>query len=157
MDYPRERLVERGVAADSLPEDLDGLPETISQIYTSRLPEGLAPFDMVRLTAEGTDLDVRLIVVGGVDGSPGLLYAIDPVNGEVLQFDTDSNRVRGVNSSYRWFVEFLRRIGFAYEMEGEGDLANVMNRGMRFTLRAVDERAFEPGAWWPLVFERFTA
>ncbi|MCC3763966.1 SUKH-4 family immunity protein [Glycomyces sp. TRM65418] len=154
MDFPREKLIEGGVAPESLPEDLEGLPESIPRIYTSRLPEGLAPFNMIRLTAEGTDLDVRLIVVGAVEGSPGLLYAIDPNTGEVLQFDTDSNEVRGVNSSYRWFVEFLRRIGFALEMSETDDIGSIMNRGMRFTLRALDERAFDEAEWWPLVFER---
>jgi hypothetical protein len=155
MDFPRERLIERGIAPESLPEDLEGLPESIPQIYTSaELPEGLAPFNMIRLTAEGTDLDVRLIVVGAVEGSPELLYAIDPNTGEVLQFDTVGNQVRGVNSSYRWFVEFLSRIGFALEMSEADDIASIMNRGMRFTLRALDERAFDDAEWWPLVFER---
>lgn len=156
MDFPRERLIERGVAPESLPEDLEGLPESIPGIYTAALPKGLAPFDMIRLTAEGTDLDVRLIVVGSVEGSPDLLYTIDPNTGEVLQFDTGGNVVRGVNASYRWFVEFLRRIGFALEMSETDDLASIMNRSMRFTLRALDERAFDEAEWWPLVFERLS-
>jgi hypothetical protein len=155
MDYPREKLIDRGLDPAALPEDLDGLPESIPQLYTSVLPEGLAPFNMIRLTAEGTDLDVRLIVVGAVEGTPSLLYTIDPNSGEVVQFDTVNNSVRGVNSSYRSFVEFLRRIAFALEMSG-ADVASIMNRGMRFTLRAVDERAFDEAEWWPLVFENLS-
>ena len=153
MDYPREKLIDRGLDPAALPEDLEGLPDSIPQLYTSTLPEGLAPFNMIRLTAEGTDLDVRLIVVGAVEGSPSLLYTIDPNTGEVLQFDTVNNNVRGVNSSYRTFVEFLRRVAFALEMSGAADVASIMNRGMRFTLRALDERAFDEAEWWPLVFD----
>lgn len=156
MDYPRERLIDRGLDPDALPEDLEGLPDSIPRLYTSLLPEGLSPFDVIRLTAEGTDLDVRLIVVGAVEGSPNLLYTIDPNTGEVVQFDTVNNSVRGVNTSYRFFVEFLRRIGFALDMTGADDLASIMNRSMRFTLRALDERAFDEAEWWPLVFERLS-
>jgi hypothetical protein len=153
VDYPRERLIDRGLDPDALPEDLVGLPDSILGLYTSQLPEGLAPFDMIRLTAEGTDLDVRLIVVGAVEGSPNLLYTIDPNTGEIVQFDTVNNSVRGVNTSYRYFVEFLRRIGFALDMTGADDLASIMNRSMRFTLRALVERAFDEAESWPLVFE----
>jgi hypothetical protein len=151
MEYPREAWLAKGISAAALPDDLD-VPDGVPGLFTTVLPEGLTVFDQIQVTADGTDLDVRFIVLGAVEPGSGLLYVLDPGTGEVLQFDPSNVAVRGVNSSYRWFVEFLRRIGAAVEATGAADVRAALNRGMRFTLRAVDERAFEADAWWPKVF-----
>lgn len=151
MKYPRDAWIAKGIPAASLPDELD-VPESLPEVFSTELPDGLEVFDQIRLSADGTDLDVRFIVLGAVGPGSGLLYVLDPGTAEVLQFDAANTAVRGVNSNYRWFVEFLRRIGAAVEATGARDAKAVFNQGMRFTLRAVDERAFEEGAWWPKVF-----
>ncbi|WP_100445341.1 SUKH-4 family immunity protein [Glycomyces xiaoerkulensis] len=154
MRYPRDLLVSKGIDPNSLPED-DEVPDRVPALYTTELPGDLTAFDTIQLSAEGTDLDVRLIVVGAVDQTPSMLYVIDPGTGEVLQFDPSSVAVRGVNSNYRLFVACLGRIAWAMETANTEEVGRVLNAGMRYTLRAVDDTAFEEGAWWPLVFERF--
>ncbi|GAA1688505.1 hypothetical protein GCM10009830_40140 [Glycomyces endophyticus] len=151
MRFPRDAWIAAGMDPSSLPDELD-VPEHVPGLFTAELPDGLAVFDRIRISAEGTDLDIRFIVLGAVGPQSALLYVLDPATGEVLQFDPDRTAVRGVNANYRWFVEFLRRIGAAVEAAGAADAGAVMNRGMRFTLHAVDPRAFEADAWWPKVF-----
>ncbi|MQM28238.1 SUKH-4 family immunity protein [Glycomyces albidus] len=151
MEYPRGEWIAKGIDPAALPDDLD-VPERVPGLFTTELPDGLKVFDQIRVSADGTDLDIRFIVLGAVEPRSGLLYVLDPGTGEVLQFDPSSVAVRGVNSNYRWFVEFLRRLAAAAESAGTADVRTVLNRGMRFTLRAVDDRAFEAGAWWPKVF-----
>ncbi|MFB9662851.1 SUKH-4 family immunity protein [Glycomyces mayteni] len=151
MEYPREAWIAKGIPAASLPDDLD-VPESVPGLFSAELPGGLKVFDQIQVSADGTDLDVRFIVLGAVGPGSSLLYVLDPGTAEVLQFDAANPAVRGVNANYRWFVEFLRRIAAAVEAGGAPDAGAVLNQGMRFTLRAVDEKAFEDGAWWPKVF-----
>ncbi|WP_026924957.1 SUKH-4 family immunity protein [Glycomyces arizonensis] len=151
MEYPREAWIAKGIDPAALPDDLE-VPDGVPGLFSTELPEGLRAFDQIRVSADGTDLDVKFIVLGAVEPQSSLLYVLDPASAEVLQFDPAAVAVRGVNSNYRWFVEFLRRIGAAVESASAADVRAVLNRGMRFTLRAVDERAFEEGAWWPKVF-----
>ena len=151
MEYPREAWIAKGIDPATLPDDLE-VPDDVPGLFSSELPEGLRVFDRIRVSADDTDLDISFIVLGTVEPQSSLLYVLDPERAEVLQFDPSAVAVRGVNSNYRWFVEFLRRIGAAVESAGTADVRAVLNRGMRFTLRAVDERAFETGAWWPKVF-----
>nr|WP_162181665.1 SUKH-4 family immunity protein [Glycomyces tenuis] len=123
-------------------------------LYTTEISGNLNAFDTIRLSTESSDLEVKLIVVGAVEQSPSLLYVIDPGTGEVLQFDPSTVDVRGVNSSYRMFIACLNRISWALESAGTEDISTVLNTGMRYTLKAIDDTAFEEGAWWPLVFSR---
>lgn len=153
MRFPRDQWIAAGVAAESLPEESD-VPDRVPLLYTTETPGNLNVFDTIQISAEGSDLDVKLIVVGAVEQTPNLLYALDPNTGQVLQFDPSAARVRGVNSSYRMFIACLNRLLWAMESAGTEDAATVLNTGMRYTLRAIDDAAFEAGAWWPLVFSR---
>ena len=153
MKFPRDAWTTAGIDPVSLPDE-EEIPDRVPGLYTVQTPGNVSIFDTIALTAEGTDLHLRLIVVGAVDQTPNLLYVLDPDTGQVLQFDPGSVNVRGVNSTYRWFIESLKRVSHAMESAGTHDLAPVLTMGLKFTLRAVDDTAFEAGAWWPLVFER---
>lgn len=153
MRFPRDQWIAAGMDAASLPEEAD-IPERVPDLYTTTTPGNLNIFDTIQLSADGTDLDVELIVVGAVEQTPSLLYVLDPNTGQVLQFDPSTVNVRGVNSSYRMFIACLVRIAWALESTGTEDVGTVLNTGMRYTLRAIDDAAFESGAWWPLVFNR---
>jgi hypothetical protein len=41
------------------------------------------------------------------------------------------------------------------ESTGTDNVGAVLNQGMRHTLRAIDEAAFQAGSWWPLAFQNF--
>jgi hypothetical protein len=151
MEYPRDEWIAEGIDPEALPDDIE-VPESLPGLFTTELPEGLKVFDRIRVSADSTDLDIRFIVLGAVEPGSDLLYVLDPGTAEVLQFDPSRVAVREVNSNCRWFIEFLRRIAAAAESTGAAEVRAVLNRGMRSTLRAVDERAFEEGAWWPKVF-----
>ncbi|NUQ88506.1 MAG: hypothetical protein HOQ43_08595 [Glycomyces artemisiae] len=152
MELPRAGLLELGVPAAGLPED-DWVPRLVPGVYDADgAPEPLQPFAVIELQAGDVTVDMRLILLGTVPGSANLLYVLDPASGEVLQFDRRSRGVRGVNSSYRWFVEFLWQIEAAKKQRGAADLAGVLNPGLRATLRSVDPFAFQAEQWWPAVW-----
>nr|BFF24643.1 hypothetical protein GCM10025732_26080 [Glycomyces mayteni] len=152
MELPRAGLLELGVPAAGLPED-DWVPRLVPGVYDADgAPEPLAPFALVQLQAGGVAVDARLVLLGTVPGSANLLYVIDAGSGEVLQFDRRSRGVRGVNSSYRWFVEFLWQIEAAKKQRGADEIADVLSPGLRATLGTVDPFAFQAEQWWPAVW-----
>jgi len=155
MKFPRTQWITDGVNPTWLPDD-DEVPDRVPGLYTNQISGNLNIFDAIQLSAEGTDLDVRLTVLGAFEQAPHLLYVLDPATGQVLQFDPANVAVRGVNSTCRWFIDFLNRLSHAMESTGAQDAGPVLTTGMKFTLRAVDDAAFETGAWWPLVFRQFT-
>ncbi|MDA1363111.1 SUKH-4 family immunity protein [Glycomyces luteolus] len=153
MKFPREAWIAAGINPASLPDDTD-VPDRVPGLFTTQIPGNVNVFDTIALSAEGTELDLRLIVVGTFEQAPNLLYVLDPYTGQVLQFDPSSVQVRGVNSTYRWFIEFLKRVSHAMASAGTEDPGTVLTTGLKFTLRAVDDTAFEAGAWWPMVFKQ---
>ncbi|MEU5870440.1 SUKH-4 family immunity protein [Glycomyces sp. NPDC047369] len=152
MELPREGLVEFGVPAASLPED-DWVPRSMAGVYDADGAEPLKPFAVIQLKAGEVTVDMQLVLLGTVPGSADLLYVLDPTSGEVLQFDRRSHGVRGVNSSYRWFVEFLWQLEAAKKQRGAERLADVLNPGLRATLGTVDPFAFQAEQWWPAVWK----
>jgi hypothetical protein len=156
VKFPRAQWISDGIDPAQLPDD-DEVPGHVPGLYTNQISGNLTVFDTIQLSAEGTDLDVRLTVLGAFERAPHLLYVLDPATGQVLQFDPANVAVRGVNSTYRWFIEFLKRLAHAMESTGTNDPGTVLTIGMKFTLRAVDDAAFEQDAWWPLVFQQFAS
>ncbi|THV40936.1 SUKH-4 family immunity protein [Glycomyces buryatensis] len=154
VTFPREQWIADGIAPDSLPPGTD-VPSALDQLFTTTLPDSVPLFATIELSADGTDLAVRLIVLGAVADSPGILYVLDPVRSEVLQFAPAVNSVRGVNTTYRDFVDFLQRINTELD-RCDGDFAKALGDDLRQTLKSIDPQAFEPGNWWPMVFERLS-
>jgi hypothetical protein len=156
MRFPRDQWTSAGIDPRWLPDD-DDVPDRVPGLYTNQISGKLNVFDTIQLNAEDTDLDVRLIVIGAFEQAPSLLYVLDPNTGRVLQFDPSAVAVRGVNSTYRWFIEFLNRLSYAMESADTDDPSAVLSTGLKFTLRAVDDTAFEAGAWWLFVFKQLAS
>lgn len=152
MELPRQALVEFGVRPEGLPDD-DWVPRRMAGVYDADgAPEPLEAFSVVQLKFGDATANVRLILLGTVPAAPHLLYVLDPTTGEVLQLDRRSHGVRGVNSSYRWFVEFLWQLEAAKQQRGVERLAEVLNPGLRATLGTIDPFAFQAEQWWPAVW-----
>ena len=152
MELPRRGLVELGVPPESLPED-DWVPKGMARIYDAEgVPEPLRPFSVIQLRTGDITVTDKLVVLGSVPATPDLLYVLEPGTGEVLQFDRETNGVRGVNSAYRWFTEFLWRLGAAKREAAAGSIAEVLTPGLRATLETVDPLAFQDTQWWPTVW-----
>lgn len=152
MEMPRRGLVDLGVPNDRLPDE-DWVPRRLAGLYDAdAIPEPLGPFSVVQLQAGETTIDTKLVLLGVVPGAPDLMYVIDSSTAEVLQFDRRSNGVRGVNSSYRWFVEFLWQFEAAKKQRGTDRVADVLNPALKATLGGVDPFAFQPEQWWPGVW-----
>jgi hypothetical protein len=153
MDLPRRGLVELGVPADKLPDE-DWVPRRLAGLYDAdAVPAPLHAFSVIQLQAGATMIDAKLVVLGIVPRAPDLLYVLDTGSGEVLQFDRTTNGIRGVNSSYRWFVEFLWQFEARKKQTGAERFADMLNPGFRATLHGIDPLAFQTGQWWPGVWK----
>jgi hypothetical protein len=156
MELPRRGLVELGVPADKLPDE-DWVPRRLAGFYDAdAIPEPLGAFSVIQLRAGATTIDAKLVVLGVLPRAPELLYILDAGSGEVLQFDRNTNGVRGVNSSYRWFVEFLWQFEARKKQTGAQRFAEVLNPGFRATLHGIDPFAFQAGQWWPEVWKELS-
>lgn len=153
MEMPRRGLVDLGVPERDLPDD-DWVPRRLDGVYDAdAIPQPLRPFSVIQLKAGATTIDMKLVLLGVIPRSPELLYVLDPDSSEVLQFDRRNHGVRGVNSSYRWFVEFLWQLEAAKKQAGTVRLADVLTPGLRSTLGSIDPFAFQAGQWWPGVWK----
>jgi hypothetical protein len=153
MELPRQGLIDLGVPADKLPEE-DWVPRRLEGMYDAdAVPAPLHAFSVIQLKAGATTIDTKLVVLGVAPGAPDLLYVLDTSTSEVLQFDRNTNGVRGVNSSYRWFVEFLWQFEARRKQTGAERFADVLDPGFRATLDSIDPFAFEAGQWWPGVWK----
>lgn len=152
MELPRRGLIDLGVPADKLPEE-DWVPRRLEGMYDAdAVPEPLHAFSVIQLKAGATTIDTKLVILGIAPGAPDLLYVLDASTAEVLQFDRRSNGIRGVNSSYRWFVEFLWQFEARRKQAGAERFADVLDSGFKATLSSIDPFAFEAGQWWPGVW-----
>ncbi|MFC4068825.1 SUKH-4 family immunity protein [Actinoplanes subglobosus] len=151
--YPRDKWIADGVPAAALP-DGDEIPLEVTVVYTAFLDGEIGMFDILHLTGEDSDLDIKLTVVGAVAENHNLLYVLDQRTGEVLQFDLEEQDIQAVNSSFRQFVEFLWK--FALFVEADEGKQGRRERALRLSgeLRAIDPQAFEADAWWPLVIDQ---
>ncbi len=154
--FPGGFWAEKGVPADSLPEG-DAIPSAVAAVYTAHLDGDIELYETLRLTAEDADLDISFVVVGALQGEANLLYVMEPETGGLLQLDLTAHDVRGVNSTFRLFVEFLYH--FARFVDADDGEAGRHERAaeLRRTLEALDPGAFQTDAWWPLVFAQLTA
>ncbi|MDN3241290.1 SUKH-4 family immunity protein [Glycomyces tritici] len=153
VPYPRGPWVEAGMPAPALPEG-DEVPLDVAVVYTAYLTGDLKLYDPIRLTTATGSLDIPLIVIGAVPEDHDLLYMLDPGTGDVVLFDLTGQEVQGVNSNYRCFVEFLYRFAqFVEADEGKPDRADKAS-ALRESLAAIDQNAFQEGAWWPMVFDQ---
>lgn len=152
MEMPRQGLVEFGVLPQCLPDD-DWVPRRMAGVYDADgAPEPLQSFSVIQMKLGEVTADAKLVLLGTVPDAPDLLYVLEPTTGEVLQLDRRSHGVRGVNSSYRWFVEFLWQFEAAKKQRGVERLADVLNPGLRATLNTIDPFAFQAEQWWPAVW-----
>lgn len=153
IPYPKDHWLDNGFPAASLPEG-DELPFEVEVVYTAFVTGAVELYDMISLTAEGTNLDLQVLVVGAVQDNKNLLYVLDPKTGEILQFDLVEQDFQGVNSNLRTFVEFLYHFAvFVNADQGKpGRAARAAE--LRQTLQRIDPNAFDEDAWWPLVFEQ---
>ncbi len=156
LHFPGGFWIEKGVPADALPEG-DEIPSAVAAVYTTRVEGDVELYETIRLTAEDAELDISFVVVGALQDEPNLLYVMEPNTGGIMQLDLERHDVRGVNSTFRLFVEFLHR--FALFVDDAADAADRPRRAaeLRGTLERLDPGAFQEDAWWPLVFEQLTA
>lgn len=154
MELPRQGLIDLGVPADKLPDE-DWVPRRLENMYDAdAVPDPLHAFSVIQLKAGAMTIETKLVVLGIVPGAPDLLYVLDTSTSEVLQFDRRTNGIRGVNSSYRWFVEFLWQFEARKKQTGAGRFSEVLNRGFRATLDGIDPFAFQAeDQWWPSVWK----
>jgi hypothetical protein len=153
MELPRRGLVDLGVPAEKLPDE-DWVPRRLEGMYDAdAVPAPLRAFSVIQLQAGATTIETKLVILGVVPGAPDLLYVLDTATFEVLQFDRRTKGVRGVNSSYRWFVEFLWQFEARKKQTGAERFAEVLNPGFRATLDGIDPFAFQAQEqWWPGVW-----
>lgn len=156
VPFPGGFWAEKGVPAEALPEG-DAIPASVAAVYTTRLEGDIELYETIRLTAEDADLDISFLVVGALQDEADLLYVMEPQTGGLLQFDLAAHDIRGVNSTFRLFVESLYR--FARFVEADEGEAGRPERAaeLRQSLETLDPGAFQEGAWWPLVFARLEA
>jgi hypothetical protein len=153
MEMPRRGLLDLGVPADKLPDE-DWVPRNLEGLYeVDGIVEPLRPFSVIRLKVGEATIDAKLVLLGVVPDAPDLVYVLDSSTAEVLQLDRRSHGVRGVNSSYRWFVEFLWQLEAAKKRAGADRLADVLGPELKSTLNVIDPLAFQAGQWWPGVWD----
>lgn len=155
VPLPGSVWIERGLPAEALPEG-GAIPSAVEAVYTTGIESDIELYEPIRLTAEDADLDIDFVVVGALPGEANLLYVMEPQSGGVFQLDLERHDVRGVNSTFRRFVECLYR--FARFVEADDGAAGRGERAaeLRRDIEAIDPWAFGSDAWWPLVFEQFT-
>lgn len=147
---------EKGLPAEALPEG-DEIPPSVAAVYTTGLEGDIELYETIQLTAEDADLDISFVVVGALQGEADLLYVMEPETGGVLQLDLEHHDIRGVNSTFRLFVEFLYRFAVFVD-EAADDEADRSERAveLRDALERLDPGAFQEGAWWPMLFGQLT-
>ncbi|RRS01752.1 SUKH-4 family immunity protein [Glycomyces terrestris] len=152
MELPRQGLLDLGVPARDLPDE-DWVPRRLLGVYDAdAVPAPLKPFSVIQLKAGTATIPMKLVLLGVFPVSPELLYVLDPDSSEVLQFDRRNHGVRGVNSSYRWFVEFLWQFEYAKKQAGGAKLPEVLSPALRAMLGSIDPFAFQAEQWWPAVW-----
>ncbi|MFC4334974.1 SUKH-4 family immunity protein [Salininema proteolyticum] len=152
IEYPREKLLGLGLPEDTIPA-ADTLPRRVGEYFSAEVAAPLAPFCMLELSAPGTDMDIRLLVLGFVPDAPDLLYVLDPERGEILHFHRETKEISGVNANLAAFADFLGEIELASRRAGSADLTGDQYEALTDALRDIDPIAFEhPSYWWPRVF-----
>jgi hypothetical protein len=153
IEMPRRGLADLGIPAEKLPDE-DWVPRRLMGFYDAdAIPEPLHAFSVIQLKAGATTIDTRLVVLGVVPRAANLMYVIDTTTAEVLQVDRQSGGIRGVNSSYRWFVEFLWQFEYLKKQTGAERFADVLTPAFRATLDGIDPFAFQEGQWWTGVWK----
>jgi hypothetical protein len=157
VHFPGGFWIEKGVPAEALPEG-DEIPTSVAALYTSSLEGDIELYETIRLTAEDADLDISFVAVGALQGNADLLFVMEPETGGLFQLDLEHHDVRGVNSTFRLFVESLYHFA-RFADDGEEEEADRPRRvaELRRTFERLDPGAFQEEAWWPLVFDELAA